>query len=173
MIRIRQMLIKDKQAFSESGGMMRLIGKPVDVAKKWKEEGVEMIHAIDTDAQKGLPTNLDVYDNLTFFINVEVECAPVPEIITKLLCLKCRVVLPQSAGPLVSGMAEKKLLVAKLPPGMKADEGELGYFHDVILEDADKGSVEYCAKLGLRVIIYEKDAKKANPKKIWGIISTS
>lgn len=164
------MHVRDKQAFSAEGGMMRLIGKPVDVAKRWKEEGCKLIHIVDVDALNGTSNNLDIYDNLTFFINVEVECAP--SLATKLLTLKCRVVLPPSAGPAVEGFKEKRLLVAKLPPGHPVDKDELAAFYDVILEQADELSVEKLLSLGKRVIIYEKDKNKVKGK-IWGIISSS
>jgi uncharacterized protein related to proFAR isomerase len=168
------MHVKDKQAFTDKGGMMRLIGKPIDVAKRWKEEGCVLIHIVDTDAIKGTSTNLDIYDNMTYFVNIEVECSPLPAIVTKLLTLKCRVVLPPSAGLSVSGMAERKLLVAKIPSGMEASEKDLENFHDVVLEDSDDVSVRRYRGFGKRVIIYEKDWEKMKErKKVWGIISTS
>jgi len=165
------MHVRDKQAFSLEAGMMRMIGKPIDVAKRWKEEGCKLIHIVDVDALNGTSTNLDIYDNLTFFINVEVECAP--SIATKLLDLKCRVVLSPSAGPAVEGFREKRLLVAKLPPGHAVDGRELAAFHDVILEEADEGAVEKLLSLGKRIIIYEKDEGKIRSKGVWGVISSS
>ncbi len=173
-LEIRSMIVKDKQAFMQKDGMMRLIGKPIDVAKKWRDQGCKLIHIIDSDAQKGMTTNLDIYDNLTYFVNVQVECAPIPAIFTKLLTLKCRIVLSPSAGASIAAMAEKKLLVAKIASGSVVKDAELAPFHDVILEDADDASVERFDSLGKRVIIYEKDKDKLKSmKKIWGVISTS
>lgn len=121
------------------------------------------------DAQKGLQNNLDVYNNLTYVINVEVECAPVPTIITHLLNLKCRVVLPPSAD--IRSMREKKLLVAKIPAGY---DGDAEGFHDVVLENASGPEVSRFVRLGKRVIIYEKDEGKIkNRKELFGIISSS
>jgi len=155
--------------------MMRFIGKPIDIAKRWKDDGCRLIHIIDADAIKGTPNNLDIYSNLTYFVNVQVECAPIPAIISKLLTLKCRIVLPPSAGSSVADMVEKKLLVAKIAPGASVKDEELAPFHDVILEDADDASVERFDSLGKRIIIYDKDKDKLKKtiKKIWGIISTS
>lgn len=173
-MRIRMMHIKDKQAFAEKDGMMRLLGKPIDVAKSWKEEGCKLIHIVDNDALKGSPTNLDIYDNLTFFVNVQVECAPAMPMVMKFLSLKCRVVLPLSAGPSIGAMVEKKLLVAKISGGVPG-EAELASFHDVVLVDADDVSVARYAKLGKRVMIYDKDKGKVKKemKSVWGIISIS
>ena len=173
--RIRLMHVKDKQAFMEKDGMKRLLGKPIDVAKRWKDEGCVLIHILDADAIKGTPANLDIYSNMTYFINVQVECAPVKAIITKLLTLKCRVVLRPPEGASVAAMAEKKLLVAIVRSGERPSEKDLAPFHDVILTDADDESVSRCLAFKKRVIIYEKDELKLKKtkNKIWGIISTS
>ncbi len=168
-MRIPSVFLQDKQAFRKEGGILRLIGKPLDYAKGQKESGCKLIHIIDMDALNGMPKNLDVYDNLTYIINVEVECAPQQDIITRLLRLKCRVVLPPSAD--ILSKTEKKLLVAKIPKGYSGDaEG----FHDVILEDATDAEVMRFSKLGKRVIIYEKDEGKIKEKGgIFGVISSS
>jgi hypothetical protein len=170
-LKIPLIYLRDKQAFRKEDGMLRLIGKPLDYAKDLKKRGFMLIHIVDTDALSGMPNNLDVYSNLTYIINVEVECAPEQKIVTKLLTLKCRVVLPPSAD--IAAMKEKKLLVAKIPSGYNGDaEG----FHDVLLEDADDESVRRFATFGKRVIIYEKDELKVKGKmkeKIFGIITSS
>src|SRR5512135_2780469 len=116
---------------------MRLLGKPLDAARRMKDEGSRLIHIVDVDAINGLPTNMDIYDGLTYFINIEVECAPKDAFVKKLLSIKARVVLPPDSLDL-SKIREKKLLVAKIPPGYA---GEAEGFHDVILEDADDGVV--------------------------------
>jgi len=163
MIKIAQIIVKDKQAFSRSGGVLRFLGSAVDIAKKIKEEGFKLIHVIDEDALSGSSTNLDVYDTLTCFINVQVECAPKEEMIKKLLSLRCRVVLSPDAD--VSKYSEKNLLVAKV----KADySGNLDGFPDVILEDADESSIQKFSKLGKRLIIYSEVKTK---QKVWGKIS--
>lgn len=172
MLRIRTMHVKDKQAFSDAGGTMRFLGKPIDIARRWKDEGCRLIHIVDVDAIKGTPTNLDIYDNLTFFVNVEVECAPQAQMVAKLLSLKCRVVLAPTAesGVIASGMEEKRLLVAII---RKSYKGDADGFHDVILEDADERSVARFHALGRRVIIYQKDEAKIKSKKLlFGIISS-
>ncbi|MEW6036359.1 MAG: HisA/HisF-related TIM barrel protein [Candidatus Micrarchaeota archaeon] len=170
-MRIPVMYLRDKQAFRKEGGAMRLAGKPLNVAKAFKEDGVKLIHIVDIDALSGLRNNLDVYDNLTFIINVQVECAPRADIVMKLLSLKCRVVLPPSFD--ASGLKEKKLLVAKIP---KDYPGDAGGFHDVLLEDADDASVRRFHSLGKRVIVHEEGYGKLDAgcrKLVWGVISSS
>ena len=172
MLDIPLILIKHKQVFRS--GMLSLIGKPVDVAKKLKSSGCTLIHIVDEDALGANSSNLDIYDHLTYFINVEVECAPKEEIIRKLLSLKCRVVLPPSAD--VSGFREKKLLVAKLPRDYAGDATALEGFHDVILEKADDAAVERFAAMGKRVLVYKDAFDALGPKArelVWGAISVS
>lgn len=159
--------LRDKQAFRKEGHMLRLAGKPLDMAKELKKGGCMLIHIVDMDALSGMTKNLDIYDNLTYVINVQVECAPEPALIMKLLSLKCRVVLPPSAP--IASMKEKRLLVARIPGGYAGDaEG----FHDVILEDADDALVRRFAALGKRVIIFQKDREKVK-EKVFGVISSS
>ncbi|MFH1684905.1 MAG: hypothetical protein ABH983_01225, partial [Candidatus Micrarchaeota archaeon] len=115
------------------------------------------------DALSGSSTNLDVYDTLTCFINVQVEGFSKDDMIKKLLSLRCRVVLAPEFD--VSKYSEKNLLVAKI----KADySGSLDGFHDVILENADDFSIQKFSKLGKRIIIYSELKTK---EKVWGKIS--
>ncbi|MFN7991251.1 MAG: hypothetical protein U0R44_03780 [Candidatus Micrarchaeia archaeon] len=159
--------LKDKQVFTKNGPM-RLLGKPLDVARKMQEKGCTLIHFVDIDAVNGLPTNMDVYDGLTYFINIQVECAPRDAFVKKLLSIKCRVVLPPGSLDL-SKIKEKRLLVARIGASYP---GEAEGFHDVILDEADDDSVRRFAALGKRVIIYSKDRKKVT-EKVWGVITPS
>ncbi len=159
--------LRDKQAFRREGGVLRLIGKPLDHARELKKAGTALIHIVDMDALSGMQKNMDVYDNLTYVINVEVEAAPEPAMVMRLLSLKCRVVLPPSFD--TSGISEKRLLVAKIPPGYP---GEAAGFHDVVLEDADEESAGRFRRLGKRVIIYEKDRGRVRSG-VFGVISSS
>ncbi len=163
MIKIAQIIVKDKQAFSRTGGVLRFLGSAVDIAKKIKDDGFKLIHIVDEDALSGSSTNLDVYDNLTCFINVQVEGFSKDEMIKKLLSLRCRVVLPPETD--VSKYSEKNLLVAKVKAGYS---GNLDGFHDVILENADEPSIQKFSKLGKRIIIYSELKTK---QKVWGKIS--
>lgn len=166
-MKIPLLFLRDKQAFSKKDGILHLEGKPLALARDLQEQGIRLIHFVDMDALSGMSKNLDIFGQLTFFINVEVECAPKDSLIMRLLDLKCRVVLPPDAP--VSKYREKKLLVARIPDGYSGDaEG----FHDVILENADEQAVKRFEKLGKRVIIFEKDKEKVKGKP-WGVISSS
>ena len=165
-MRVPLIYIKDKQAFRKEGNILRFIGSPVELAKKFKKEGYRLIHIVDMDALSGSSTNLDMYNSLTYVINVQVECAPDDALVKKLLSLKCRVVLPPSKLDL-SEIREKRLLVAKV-----SKPADVGAFHDVVVEDATDDFVGKFAAMGKRVMIYEKDSKKVK-KEVWGIIVSS
>lgn len=168
MLEIPLIRVRHKQVFRED--MLTLAGKPVDVARRLKEAGTKLIHIVDEDALAGLSSNLDIYNDLTFFINVQVECAPVDALVKKLLSLKCRVVLAPGALD-VSRYREKKLLVAKVPAGYG---GGLGGFHDVLVEGADDASVARFSAMGKRVLVYAKDLKKLkSPQAVWGAVTSS
>lgn len=170
-MRIPLIHVKDKQAFGKAGGITTLAGKPTDVAKGLKEKGAKLLHIVDADALAGSSTNLDTYNNLTYFINVEVECAPEDALVKKLLSFKCRVVLPPGRLD-VSKYREKKLLVAKLPRDYAGGAAELAGYHDVVLDGADDAAVARFAAMGKRVIIYDKDEEnvKSEKKSVWGVI---
>lgn len=173
-LRIPVLYIKDKQCFRKEGGVSTLAGKPLDVARELKEKGAKLIHFVDQDALNGNGSNLDIYDNLTYFVNVEVECAPADELVKKLLSFKCRVVLAVPCPVGVSRYKEKKLLVAKVPESYGGGEAGVAGFHDVILEGADDTAVEHFASMGKRVIIYGKDEGKVKKEKksVFGVISS-
>jgi len=165
MLKIPLVTIKDKQALDERG--LRLLGKPVDVVKDLRDQGAKLIHIVDKDALRGMATNMDVYDKLTYLINVEVECAPARDLVLRLLSLRCRVVLRPPVPFDLGVIEEKRLLVARVGKGYT---GSLSGFHDVILDDADKPSVQRMAKLGLRVIVVGKPPAGTKP---FGSITSS
>lgn len=163
MLTIPVVCLKDKQFFSLD--MLSLLGKPIDVAKRLKENGYKLIHIVDPAAISGTLTNLDIFDKLTYFVNIEVECAPKEELVRKLLTYKCRAVL-SAPFPGIENLKETKLLVAKIS---KKKQFPVDAFHDVILEDANEQSTREFSKAGKRIIIYEKDKEKVKTKP-WGII---
>lgn len=160
MLSISLFYVKDKQAFAKSGSIPRLLGNPVEIAKELKGDGCKLIHIIDEDALKGMAKNLDVYSAMTYFINVQVECAPREEIVRKLLSLRCRVVLPPEAD--ISSYEEKNLLVAKLPEGYR---GRADGFRDVIAQDAK--TAERMIKMKKRVMLV---GTGGDTKSLWGAI---
>ena len=161
LLKIPLFYVKDKQAFRTREGSLRLLGKPIDIAKRLKNDGFRLIHIVDLDALKGLSTNLDIYDSLTYFINVQVECAPVDALVKKLLLFRCRVVIPPS-GLDLSKIREKNLLVARVSKDNPVED-----FHDVLIENSDDKLVKKFKQKGKRVIIFEKDRGK---EPVWGMI---
>ncbi|VVC04040.1 Uncharacterised protein [Candidatus Bilamarchaeum dharawalense] len=164
MLKIPLLYIKDKQVFTKEGGILRLVGKPLDVAKELKKKGYKLLHIVDLNAITGRNTNLDVYDGLTYFINVQVECAPKIEIISKLMVLKCRVVLPPAEFD-IGGLINSNLMVCKVPKGYG---GNADLFRDVILESFSEAEAKRFTKLGKRIIIHE--AQMSKKLKVWGVI---
>jgi hypothetical protein len=185
ILKIPILYIKDKQVFRKENGILRLVGKPLDVAKQMKKEGYKLIHFIDADALAGLSNNLDIYDGLTYFINIQVECAPNLKLVSKLITLKCRVVLDivsAEASLKIDGL-NKNLLVAKIPKGAKYS-GNAESFRDVILEEFDEKEAKRFEKLGKRIIIYKTQDPKPKTTKVgdlelgagiselvWGVLS--
>ena len=157
--------LKDKQAFTKNEGSMRLLGKPLDLAKKMKDTGYLLIHIVDLDAKKGMETNFDVYDKLTFFINIEVECGENERFVKRLIEIKSRVVLDLPSKLDLGKFAEhKRLIVGKIKKDYAGDAKEV---HDIILEGPTK---ELFSRFkSRRLIVYDNYKGK---EKIWGTISS-
>ncbi|MBI5223262.1 hypothetical protein HY990_02475 [Candidatus Micrarchaeota archaeon] len=163
------LVIKDKQAFSTDG---RVIGNPVFVARRFFDDGAKLIHIIDRDALMGLSTNMDIYDKLTYFVNVQVECAQNLPLIHKLLSFKCRVVIRSPFSLDFSALEEKKLLVLMI--SNPADLKVSGDFFDLILADYSPDLFESALKLKKRIMVFGKDLENVPEKyqkKIFGVIS--
>ncbi|MFN7088852.1 MAG: hypothetical protein ACK4NX_03515, partial [Candidatus Paceibacteria bacterium] len=61
--------------------------------KKEKRRNTKLLHIVDLDAKKALTTNFDVYDKLTYFINIEVDGISNSKFMEKLLEINARVVV--------------------------------------------------------------------------------
>ena len=185
MYKIPVIYLKDKQVYS-SPNLLKRLGKPTNVAKEIAKEGYKLLHIVDLDLLHGMSTNLDVYDKLTYFINVEVECAftsaSLPQTqttaIMKLLTLKCRVVLKvtdadtaDALATTLSAFREKKLLVAKMDKispefEFKNFAESVRPFNDVILDLTEQeipNAVALAIKAGKRIIIPESCLSVALP----------
>ena len=170
MYEIPLFIIKDKQALSLD---MKILGKPIDICKKLQQEGHKLIHIIDKDALTGSSTNFDIYNNLTFFLNIQVEIASREEFVKKLLKINCRVVIPPNPQ-LDLSKESKKLLVAKFRADLDYGMLNIEPFSDVILENADDDSIDLYIAKGKRIIVFESDfkkLKKEKAKKIWGVLN--
>lgn len=170
VLEIPVIYVKDKQAFAKKDGILRLLGNPVFVAKDFAKKGIKLIHIIDEDAKKGMATNLDVYDKLTYFINVEVECGEHEQIIEKLLGMKARVVirLPTKLD-LKKWKEHERLLVGKVGSDYS---GKAEGVHDVIVEEADEEIVRRFMDLSKRVIILETEQRRLK-NLCWGVLKTT
>lgn len=171
MLNARMFYIKDKQAFTKEEGVLRLAGKPYELAKEAKKENIALLHLIDLDAQKGLKTNFDVYDKLTYVINVEVEGVKDEGFIEKLLNIGVRVVFELPAKfDLKKWKAKKRLLIGKIS-GKKSiqDVKEIEDVYDVIIENADTSLLKQLKDK--RILVYEKDLNQIrNKKAIFAVI---
>ncbi len=164
MYEIPLLYLKDKQVFRDRG-LLQMLGKPTDIMKRLAGNGYQLVHIVDLDAIAGSSTNLDTYNKLTYFINVQVEFGDRTEFIKKVLTFKCRVVLNPETSIDLAKLTEKKLMVALV----KDSTSNVNEFHDVIIENADSKSVKHYNSLGKRVLIYEKDKEKVKGD-VWGII---
>ncbi|NYZ60428.1 hypothetical protein H0O01_01890 [Candidatus Micrarchaeota archaeon] len=110
-------LVKGKQAFKKSMGSMRLLGNAANLVKKLSEE-YALFHIVDMDALNGNKSNFDLYDNLTYFTHVQVECKPDEKLIGALLAMEARVVVDLPSKLDFEKFGKKKsLLVGKVKPG--------------------------------------------------------
>lgn len=65
----KYLILRDKQFYTTD---MKLMGNSVEVAKQLAKD-YDLLHIRDMDMDRGVVKNLDVYDKLTYYINVQVE----------------------------------------------------------------------------------------------------
>ena len=168
MIRVKLVILKDKQFFEEKEGSLCVVGKPLAVAQKLKDEGFELLHIIDTDALRGNTTNFDVYDRVTYILNVQVECAQLVHLIEKLLAVKIRVIISLPTPlDLKHFEKEKRLLVGKISADYEGNTAEVS---DVLIENATPELIQKYKKSGKRIIVYKKDYNKQMEKSVFAVI---
>ncbi len=163
--------MKDKQAYRMDHGSLRSIGNPPQLARKLASEGAKLIHIVDLDAKNGNTSNMDIYDKLTYFVNIEVECSAKKDMIERLIKVKARVVLELAPGADLSPWKKsERLLVGVVKPDYKGDAQGV---HDVIVEGASDESMGRFLKLEKRIILHEPDYGKLgteNRKPVWGVL---
>ena len=109
--------VKGKQAFRKELGSLRLLGNAAQMVRKLSEE-YSLFHIIDLDALKGNRTNFDLYDHLTYFTHVQVECRQEPRLISALLEMDVRLVIDLPTQLDLSRFQEKRnFLLGKVPAG--------------------------------------------------------
>jgi len=151
-IEVPVIYIKDKQAFIRAKGIMRLLGPAVEAVKKLSDKYI-LFHIIDLDLKKGSTANFDIYDKLTYFTHIEVECED-GKAMGKLAKMNARVAL-RLPTPLRLENLNKKLLV-----GIVEDqEADLSFVNDVIIavddEKKAKEITKKCVKEKKRIMVYE------------------
>ncbi|MCK4319962.1 hypothetical protein KAW38_05345 [Candidatus Micrarchaeota archaeon] len=154
MIKALRFYLKGKQIFSKGKATYRLVGSPIPLIKKKIKQGFEVFHIKDLDALKGNAANLDIYDHLTQFTHVQVECLEKETLVKKLLGLRVRVVLDLPIKKIYQQEYEK-LIVGKAEPGYK---GPLNC-HDVFLDGEDGELVKRIKKENKRLIINKEENK--------------
>ena len=120
--------------------------------------------------------NFDIYDHLTYVVNIQVEGAAATgseKLIKRLLKIKARVVVPLPSKLVLSGFVEKKrLLVGRIGKNFKGDAGEV---FDIIIGAEDKPNSERFKKTDKRIIIDCSSGISASSKigkSVFGIIVT-
>lgn len=158
MLEVPLIYIKDKQAFRKINGTLKILGNAVEIARKLSRE-YKLIHIIDLDLKKGNNANFDIYDKLTYFINIQVECDE-EKTIERLFGLKARVVVKLPTKLPLEKWNERLLV------GVIKNNEDASGVHDVIILNPTKERMEkYKEK---RIIVYnEKWDKKT---KVWGVI---
>jgi hypothetical protein len=168
-LRIPLVYVKDKQAFEKSGGTLKLLGKITELARKWKKEGIELIHIVDMDAERGSSANFDIYDQLTYFMHVEVEGAGYDKLMKRLLGVDVRVVVPVPSKIDLKKYAEKKRLIVGKVEKIEGGKGAYDDVFDIIYSGASSEELEKLLKTGKRIIV-DGELKTKNEKKLFGRI---
>ncbi|MGB9719611.1 MAG: hypothetical protein ACPL06_03395 [Candidatus Anstonellales archaeon] len=152
-MKVISFLLKDKQFFAWSDGL-KLVGNPVSKAKELRERGIKLLHIKDADIKT--MNNFDIYDKLTYIINVQVEAPCDGKIIKRLLEVKARVVVELPCALLEKFKESKKLLVGKVRDWGNTDGIE--FVNDVIV--FSESEIEKVERLGKRVLFWGKSKKK-------------
>jgi hypothetical protein len=128
------MYVKGKQAFRMDMGSMRLLGNAAQLVRSLSEE-YALFHVVDLDALKGNKSNFDLYDHLTYFTHVQVECKPDQKLIAALLGMEARVVVDLPAKLDFEKFGKKKsLIVGKVKPGFS---GPFPPIREILLDGKD------------------------------------
>ena len=163
-----RIFVRDKTAFRMEEGVFRQAGKPMDILNKLPAD-VKILHIVDLNAKDGNATNLDLYDHMTYKVNIEVETGGSEELVRKLLLMKARAVLDLPCALDLRKFAESRLLVGKIRDG-KVEQGER--FFDYYLESDDVKTVKALVKMGKRVFLHSErmPAGEAEKMRVFALI---
>ncbi|MEW6528990.1 MAG: hypothetical protein AB1391_03820 [Candidatus Micrarchaeota archaeon] len=163
MIKGIRMIIRDKTAFAEESGVLKQIGKPIDIINSIAKD-IKLIHVVDLNAKLGNTTNFDLYNHMTYKINIEVEMPPKERIIKKLLDMKARVVLDLPCALNLKKFSENIRLLVGLVKKEEREENVFDYY--IKTDDVELLKVLTKNKTKKRVLLYsnkigEKEAENA------------
>ncbi len=125
--------VKGKQAFRREMGSMRLLGNAANLIRKLSDE-YSLFHIVDLDALKGNKSNFDLYDHLTYFTHVQVECKPEQKMIEALLSMEARVVVDLPSDLDFERFGKKSLIVGRVKTGFAEPFPPI---REIILEGKD------------------------------------
>jgi hypothetical protein len=148
--------MRGKQAFRKEMGSYRLLGSVPSLVRRHSER-YKLFHIIDLDALKGRKSNFDVYDHLTYLTHVQAEVKEDEEMVSDLLGINVRVVIPlPSKLPLEKYKEKKGFLVGKIKPGFKGSVEKVG---DLYLDGKDSALANKLIKRGKRLFLRREDAE--------------
>ena len=165
-MKIPVIYLRDKQAFSNKTNRLAILGKPIDLAKKLKKEGADLIHIVDLDLEKGNIVNFDTYDHLTYFIHAQVEGARDEKTVKRLVDVGMRTVIPlPTLLNLKKFSKNKRLLVGKITNPEDASDDVF----DLLYSGTKKEELESLLKTGRRIISLNNIIVKGK-QKLFGVL---
>ncbi len=152
MIKGIRMIIRDKTAFMKEKGILRRIGKPMDILNNIPKD-VKLIHIIDLNVKTGNTTNFDLYNHMTYKINIEVETPAKEEIIKKLFAVKARAVLKLPCTIDLKKFAENIRLLVGIVKEKEREENVFDYY----TETNNIKFIKTLVKTEKRVFVYSNE----------------
>lgn len=152
MIRGKLVVLKQKQFFERKGGVLRLLGPAGEAGKKLAKE-YKVLHIIDMDAGSGKGANFDIYDSLTSFVNIQVECSGNSALAKRIYGLGGRVVIEVGDG-IDRKLVKPNLTILKTAePGGEEAEKDLGLVKDVLVLGSTEEKLAMVKKAGKRAFV--------------------
>ncbi|MEM2908593.1 MAG: hypothetical protein QW590_03550 [Candidatus Bilamarchaeaceae archaeon] len=160
ILKVPVIYIKDKQAFEKYAGTLRLLGSAPEIARELSKK-YRLLHVVDLDLKGGSLANFDIYDKLTYFIHIQVECSN-ESAARRLLQLNARIVV-ELPTKLPLEEWNKRLLV-----GIVSGDEDAALVHDVIIRNPSKEKIDKYRSQGKRIMLYENEWDQKED--IWAVI---
>ncbi|MGV8176968.1 MAG: hypothetical protein ACP5NX_04155 [Candidatus Bilamarchaeaceae archaeon] len=155
MIHGKLLVLKQKQFFETKDGVLRLLGPAGEAGKRLARE-YKVLHIVDMDAKSGKGANFDIYDSLTSFVNIQVECAGNSALAKRLYGLGARVVIEAGDGLDRSVVRQNLTVLKTAEPGGEEAEKDLGLVKDVLVLGPTEGKLAAVKRAGKRVFIFSE-----------------